>query len=135
VQLCRDQQRYHDADLQIVLIGLGTPEKARQFRQDLNLPFTVLCDPEKRSYRAFGLTRRLNLLRELHPQSAARLVAAMRQHGGAATGQDMLQLGGVFVVDRAGIVRFAFTALRMADQPALEDVLRAVAGNDQKDIS
>jgi peroxiredoxin len=127
VQLHRDQQNYHDAGLQIVLIGLGTPEKAREFRRELDLPFTVLCDPAKESYRAFGLTRRLNLLRELRPQSAARLVTDMRQHGGAATEQDMQQLGGVFVVDRAGLVRFAFAALRASDQPALADVLRSLA--------
>ena len=127
MQLRRDQQQYQDAGLRIVLIGLGMPEKAREFKQELDLPFTVLCDPAKQSYSAFGLTRRLNLLRELRPQSAARFVTDIRQHGGASTEQDMLQLGGVFVVDRAGVVRFAFAALRASDQPAMADVLRSVA--------
>ncbi len=126
MQLHRDEKEYAAAGLQIVLIGLGVPEKARQFQQELDLPFTVLCDPTKQSYSAFGLTRRMSLLRELRPQSASRFVTDVRQHGGAATEQDMLQLGGVFVVDRAGLVRFAFAALRASDQPALADVVRSM---------
>ncbi len=119
----RDKEHYDAADLHIVLIGLGTPDKARDFRQSLALPFTVLCDPEKQSYRAFGLLRRINVLREANPTSVRRVFADSAQYGGAWTNQDMMQLGGVFVVDRAGIIRFAFEALRASDQPATADVL------------
>jgi peroxiredoxin len=123
VQLCRDKEQYAAAGLQIVLVGLGMPQQARQFRDALDLPFMILSDPDKQSYRAFGLTRRLNLGREINAQSLSRFVHDVTRYGVGKTDQDMLQLGGVFVVDRAGIVRFSFAALRASDQPALADVI------------
>ncbi len=105
---------------------MGTPEQARQFQRSLALPFTILSDPGKQSYRAFGLTRRLNLARELNPQSLSRFVTDVARYGVARTDQDVMQLGGVFVVDRAGIVRFAFTALRASDRPSTDEIITAL---------
>ncbi len=122
----RDKSIYDAAGLQIVLIGMGTPEQARQFQRSLALPFTILSDPGKQSYRAFGLTRRLNLARELNPQSLSRFVTDVARYGVARTDQDVMQLGGVFVVDRAGIVRFAFTALRASDRPSTDEIITAL---------
>lgn len=121
----RDTQRYEAAGLQIVLVGLGSPEKAAQFRKALGLPFTVLCDPDKTAYQAFGLTRRMRLATEARLQGIVRVIADTARYGGALTEQDMVQLGGVFIIDRTGHVRFAYAALRAADRPALEDVLAA----------
>lgn len=125
----REEAQYAAADLQIVLIGLGTPDKAREFRQLLELPFQVLCDPEKISYQAFGLLRRLNLLREVSPLSAWNFVADATRYGVAGTNQDMRQLGGVFVVDRAGTVRFTFESMRASERPETAAVLRSIALN------
>jgi peroxiredoxin len=125
VQLRRDKRKYAAAGVQIVLVGLGTPDKARQFRKDLDLPFTVLCDPAKTSYQAFGLTRRMQLSREARLQGVVQVIGDLARYGGAITDQDMVQLGGVFIVDRTGRIRFAYTALRAADRPTLADVLAA----------
>jgi peroxiredoxin len=125
VQLRRDKKKYAAAEVQIVLVGLGAPEKAKQFRTELDLPFTVLCDPAKTSYQAFGLTRRMSIGREARLQGVMQVIGDIARYGGALTEQDMVQLGGVFVVDRTGHVRFAYTAMRAADRPTLEDVLAA----------
>lgn len=122
----REKALYEAAGLQIVLIGLGVPEKAREFRDALALPFRVLCDPEKASYQAFGLLRRLNLLREVNPLSAWHFVANATRYGVAGTKQDMLQLGGVFIVDSSSTVRYVFESVRASEQPNTADVLRSM---------
>ena len=87
----------------------------------------MLCDPEKVSYRAFGLLRRLNLLREINPLSALHFVADASRYGVAGTEQDMMQLGGVFVVDHLGTVRYVFESMRASEQPKTADVLRSMS--------
>ncbi|MBA3823311.1 MAG: AhpC/TSA family protein [Ktedonobacterales bacterium] len=126
IQLRRDEAKYRAAGAQIVLVGLGEPDKAAAFRRELDLPFTVICDPDKAVYRAYGLTRRMNLLREATPSNVARYASDAARYGMALTEQDMFQLGGVFVIDRAGIVRFAFTAMRAADFPPTLTLLAAI---------
>ena len=126
IQLRRDAAKYRAAGGQVVLVGLGEPEKAAAFRDDLGLPFTVLCDADKATYRAYGLTRRLNFFREANPAAVSRFIGDVARYGTALTEQDMFQLGGVFVIDRAGIVRFTFTALRAADFPPTAELLHTI---------
>nr|MBF6591131.1 redoxin domain-containing protein [Ktedonobacterales bacterium] len=126
VQLRRDEPRLRAADLAVVLIGLGTPEEARDFRTRLALPFPILSDPERLSYRRYGLLR-MSGGRESNPRGAVRLVKAIVRYGGAYSAhQDMTQLGGVFVVDRAGLLRFVYRSERTSDHPPTADLIRAV---------
>lgn len=121
----REQDRLRAAGLAVVLIGLGAPEEARDFRAALKLPFPVLCDPEQRAYRRYGLLH-MSPARELSLGTITHGLADTLRHGLAASrNQDMLQLGGTFVVDRDGIIRFVHRAERMHERPAIDDLLRA----------
>ena len=127
IQLRRDEAKYRAAGGQIVLVGLGEPDKAASFRADLDLPFPVLCDTDRAVYRAYGLTRRMNLLREVaSPAGVAHYAGDIARYGIALTEQDMFQLGGVFIIDRAGTLRFTFTAMRAADFPPTLTLLGAI---------
>jgi peroxiredoxin len=125
-QLRHDHARYRAAGAQIALVGLGEPEKAAAFQRELNLPFTILCDPDKSVYRRYGLTRRMNLIRELSPAGVASYANDIARYGFALTEQDMFQLGGVFVIDRAGVLHYTFTAIRSADFPPTQTLLAAI---------
>ncbi len=127
VQLRRDRQRFQRAKVQVIMIGLGEPERARQFRAEFDLPFTVLADPSRASYQAYGLVYRLNVLREVtSPDSVIKTLSRLPRYGVAATDQDMLQLGGVFGVDSSGTIRFIHRSLRTADQPTTAMILAAM---------
>ncbi len=67
----------------MVVIGPGTAEQARRYARRLRLPFPVAADPARSVYQAFALERVL-----------ARTI----------------QRSGVFLVDGAGIIRYAHTA-------------------------
>lgn len=103
---------------------MGSPDQARAFRAAFDLPFALLCDPDRISYRAFGLLR-VNPFREARPSTIQRYLAANAQYGGSSltSGQDPLQLGGIFVIDRQGTVCYAHYALRIADYPAIPTLL------------
>lgn len=126
-QLRHAHTRFQAAGVQIVAVGLGTPVRTREFRAAMRLPFPMLCDPRRRVYRLYGLMR-------MQPGDSralgtiARLAVAVARHGGAySRDQDMLQLGGVFVVDTAGILRYARRSRAQHDNPTPDALLRVAA--------
>jgi peroxiredoxin len=120
-----DWDHFKAADLGIVAIGLGSAKRIKDFRAELDVPFPLLADPRKLAYRAYGLTR-LNVLREVNLNSLRLGFDARRDHGGSlSTDQDMGQLGGVFVVGRDGIVRYARPQQRTSDVPPNDELLAA----------
>jgi peroxiredoxin len=133
---CREQVRMFQATdallaargLRLVLVGLGTPERAATFRREMQVAGTLLCDPDKASYRAYHLLR-LNPFREIRVSTVRRYVAALAatRAPGVSLGQDMVQLGGTFGIASTGIVRYAYRAERISDNPTPETVLNALA--------
>jgi hypothetical protein len=114
--------------LQLVVIGMGSPEHSRNFRQQLHLPFPLLSDPECMAYRAYGLSR-LTIRKEVRPANLLRLIRNTLKHGGSISrNQDTEQLGGAFVINRHGIIIYAHRAAYSAETVSTE-TLRQVASS------
>jgi hypothetical protein len=105
------------------VVGLGTPSRTKAFRQRIGAPFPILCDPRRESYRRYGLMR----ADFRHELNAATLTHGLRdtlRHGiRSSPDQDMLQLGGVFIIDSAGVIRYARRARQMHDNPPVDELL------------
>ncbi len=112
----------------VLAVGQGTGDEASAFCRDLGIDYPCMGDPDKKSYRAFGLPRdgwwnvtgkpfledtRLAWSRIRH----ASLKGSLMKH------TDVLQLGGVVIVDRQGIVRFLHRSTRTDDLPDTRDVI------------
>ena len=96
------------------------------YASDLRIPFQLLSDPERAAYRAYGL-RKGGLWRILRPKTVweyAKLIARGRLFRGIQA--DPFQLGGDFVIDGSGIVRFAHRSEDPADRPAMDRLLQAI---------
>jgi peroxiredoxin len=93
------------------------------------MPFSLLVDPHREAYRAYGLgTGRLTQI--FAPSSAAPFLvnnfrAETRQRG--LKGGKFLQMPGTFVVDTAGIVRVAHRNRTIADSPSTDALLAGLA--------
>jgi peroxiredoxin len=123
----REYNRYTTAGLQVIAIGMGSPNRTAQFRQELELPFPMLSDPRRIAYRAYGLLN-MSLRREASIASVAHLARNIVRHGAAhESEQNSVQLGGVFVVEPDGIVRYTFRSARAFEYPTAEELIRAVA--------
>ena len=111
----------------MVLIGLGSPEQATGFCAQRSVPYACVTSPDRSAHRAYGL-RRGTFDQVSGPRvwlSALRYQFGERHQGRFGQG-DVAQLPGTFVVDRAGIVRFAHQGRRSNDVPSNEEVLRAL---------
>ena len=111
------------AGLRIVALGLGEPKHARQFGDKLAPNVDCLTNEEPVLHAAFGIERG-NLLRMLAPDAIrAGARAASRGHSqGQATG-DSQRLPGTFIIDRDGIVRYAYYGKFAGDQPELTELV------------
>jgi len=112
----------------VVAISFGIEYWARAWLQETNSPFPVLLDPEKSSYAAYGLER--SFWRSWGPRTllyyARAVLRGQKLHGNRG---DTDQLGGNFIVDAGGIVRFAYESRDPTDRPSIErllSVLRAL---------
>jgi len=94
---------------------------------DLELPFPVLLDPDRIAYSAWGLGR-TNLFGAMLSPSLNwryfRLLLAGERFLGFAP--DMFQLGGDFVVDPTGVVRFGHRMRNNGDRATADDLMEAL---------
>jgi peroxiredoxin len=94
---------------------------------DLELPFPLLLDPKRTAYAAWGLGR-TNLLGAMLSPSLNwryfRLLLAGERFLGMAP--DMFQLGGDFVVDAQGVVRFAHRMRNNGDRASVARLFEAI---------
>ena len=139
--LCREQVaalREHYASFRaegiaVAAVGQGTPRDARQFGEQLSVPFPILPDADRSAYAAYGLMD--GTAEQIYsPTPGLRLVAAMmRGYLPHRIVGSVRQLPGTFVIDRNGIVRMAHPGIHAADVPDIAALLpRIVATIPQR---
>lgn len=133
-QLARGAERFHGLGAEVLYVTVTTPDRARLYARQFQLPFPYLCDPDRQARRAWGV--------QTHPHSlpwyAMQLVKGMT---GAKPESDFGKLSlspgeipgllsdddmGFFIVDRAGIVRFAVAGTYFVEGGAA----RGIPSND-----
>lgn len=125
------RQRYTEfqaAGAALVVIGMGTPAQTREFIAAQDLPYPVLSDPRRVSHRAYGVMR--GTLRQLALSPRVWLhgvTATAAGHKQTAAIGDPTQLSGTFIIDRAGIIRFADRADLSSDYTAPDTLLAVLA--------
>ena len=99
-----------------------------------SLPFSVVSDPTLSAYQRFGLGR-TSWLSMLRPGVVLRYLAKMlrgwlpRKPG---QGEDILQLGGDFVLDAGKNVVYTHPSRDPTDRPTKEELLEAVRSTSRR---
>ena len=126
MQLHRDREEFEAAGVELAVIGQGTPKHARSFKDDHGLEFTLLVDPDRKTYEAAGA--KMGGVTDLFgPRVALRglkAVAGERVMKGRTIGHPA-QLGGVLVIAPGGEIVWSHLANDAGDNPANEVVLEA----------
>jgi hypothetical protein len=124
-QLRHATDRFADEGVSVVVVGMGTPEEATDVVRSLDLPFPVLLDPARRGYDAYGLIEGgANAF--LTPKSAGAIARAMLGGSrGCRPIGNTRQLGGTFLIDRAGTVRWAAPSRYAGDHASPDEILDA----------
>jgi len=114
----------------VVAIGQGTATEAARVCGEIGVGFPCLGDPDKASYRSYGLRRAgwrevvLDPIRE--GSEAIKRGHRVSIRGSLMRHSDWFQLPGVAIVDRAGVVRYLHQARHSGDIPAAGAVIAAL---------
>jgi peroxiredoxin len=107
----------------VVLVGLGRPEHAEQFRDEFFLSFPIICDPQKDLYRMYDLkggtvadvASPSVLLKGLRAMSLGYMPGIPRG--------DVMQLPGVFLIDTDGNIRYSYFSKDASDHPPVKNLI------------
>ena len=124
-QLCQHLPEFEALNTRIVVISFNRLEQARNWQDQTKIPFTLLLDPERKAYRAYGLEYSLLRSRGLNVwQRYAQLILKGRTWRGIQG--DSGQLGGDIIVDPNGHIRFAHRSHDPTDRPNIDALLAAL---------
>lgn len=123
------RQRYpavQAANSDVVAISFEGQDRLAQLARQLQLPFVVLSDPARETYRYYGLARG-SWTQTFSPGtvwSYIKLLARGRRYHPRRS--DLRQMGGDFIIDARGIVRFEHRGAAPHDRPTVEQLLEVL---------
>jgi peroxiredoxin len=124
--LCRHHDQFVEAGGRIVAVGQGTAAETAAFASELELPYTVLGDPDREGYRAYGLTEG-GAAQFLSLSTLAGYWRAFRSGAGMTKPVgNVRQLPGTFVIDATGVVQYSHPGSHAADTPSADELLARV---------
>jgi hypothetical protein len=112
---------------EVIAIGMGIPEMAKDFRDKRKIPFPLLIDRERISYKSLSL-KRGNANEVYGPAVVARgsLKFLKNLQGLPPKETDRMQLGAVAVVDKGGDILFIHRSKTAADNFPVAQVIEAL---------
>lgn len=121
-QLRHAADEFQRLGAQVLLISFGAEHWARAWLHDTGAPFPLLLDPERVTYRAYGLGA--SVLRVWSPKVLWHYLKLMLAGQKLRHIQgDPHQLGGDFVLDATGVLRLAHASKDPVDRPSVETLL------------
>jgi peroxiredoxin len=114
-----------NAKLQVVSVAMGEPKHAERYCGKLAPSMTCLTNETTMPYETYGLQQ--GKLGEL--MSPAVIVASVRALArGSSQGKaigDVKMLPGTFIVDKQGIIQYAYYSRHAGDHPKIADLIAA----------
>lgn len=112
----------------VLVVSQAKPEVLAPYLSRAKWGVPIVCDPERAAYAAFGLER-TNWFTFFTPRVLWGYFHGMFKGYGVKrpyAGEDVLQLGGDFVLSRGRNVIFAYRSVNPTDRPAVNDILAAL---------
>lgn len=112
----------------VLIVVQAAPAVLAGFLREGAWPFAIVSDPSLAAYRAFGLgkTTWADILRPRSIGRYLRLILRGQRPRRLHEGEDVLQLGGDFVLDRAGRLTYAHRSIEPTDRPPVDELLSAL---------
>ena len=128
-ELVTGKDRIEQAGLNLVIVMQGTPAATEAFARQYAPGLLCLSDPDRKAYEAYGLERGDLFQTFLNPKVWS-AVSRSRKKGYQVelppSGQDAMQMGGVFIISSAGRIELPYYFDHIADHPPLDLLLSGV---------
>lgn len=121
------QSRRHEfeaAGSNVIIISFGKKDGAERWLETSGCSFPMYLDRERNLYQKFSLPKSMKQVWTIKSMTHyAEYVRQGRKFFNSEEGDDPHQLGGDFVVNKNGVVRFIYRSKSPMDRPALDDLL------------
>lgn len=128
MEVRRHHAEFRARGVRVAAIGQGTGAEAASVCRSEGVEYPCLGDPDKQAYSAFGLRRDgwwnvtvRPFLEE--PKLAMSRIRNASLKGSLMRHTDVLQLGGVAIVDGAGVLRYLHASRKTDDLPSTANLL------------
>lgn len=113
---------------EVLVVSFALPERVQAYLAKYPQPFAVVSDPALAAYRAFALGRarvrslfRLDVIGRYLLHIFRGWLPAKK-----SAGEDALQLGGDFILDAGGVLRYTHPSKEPTDRPSASELLDCV---------
>ncbi len=113
---------------ELIVVTQSRPEHLQIRLEDDSKPFPVICDPDRTVYRAFGLLpgqARMFLSFKVIGSYLSRIFQGWKVRI-PMKNEDILQLGGDFVLDHSRRLILAHRSVDPTDRPSVDQLLQAL---------
>ena len=129
VQVQEGIEEFRSRGAEVIAVGQGTGQEASEFCGRFGATFSCVGDVDRSAYAAFGMTKgnwwSVMLKGTLtSPLETARLISTADMEGARLASTDVLQLGGVAILDATGRLRGIHHAVDPKDMPSNAEILR-----------
>ncbi|MBL8045164.1 MAG: AhpC/TSA family protein [Anaerolineales bacterium] len=125
-QLCAHHAELKRLNTRVLIISFGTFPAVQQWLAETGANFEILIDRERTVYAAYQLER--SRLRSRSPRTLwlyfTRWLKGQKFH--SSHGDDTSQLGGDFIIDKNGLLRFVYPSLEPADRPPVSKLFQVL---------
>ena len=133
-QLATRLPAFQSKNLALAIVTQGTAEETRVFCAERAPGVLCLADPERKAYEAYGLAR-ANIWQSFLSLNVWRSNQRLKRARGwntelPPTGQDALQMAGIFVIAPDGRILMPYYYDDIADHPPVDLLLHGVMGTD-----
>ncbi|MCB0164939.1 MAG: redoxin domain-containing protein [Anaerolineae bacterium] len=113
---------------EVVVVSFGAEMWIKGWQEQTQAPFPLLLDQTRQAYQAYGLDR--SVLRSWGLKNLGYYAKALFQGKQLldSHGEDTNQLGGDFIIDSEGIIRYAHPSRDPTDRPDVEELLAVLKG-------
>jgi hypothetical protein len=120
---------------EVLVVSFAQPKMAALYEREQALPFPLVTDPSLTAYHAFGLERTTwrGILRGPVVWRYLRLMLRGWTPRLSNKGEDVLQLGGDFVLDPHRRLVYIHRSAEPTDRPPVAALLQAIASAAQTD--
>jgi peroxiredoxin len=128
-ELVKGRKKIENAGLSLAVINQGTPEISALFAEKFAPGLTMLCDPERKVYEAYGLEKGNLFQTFLNPKIWSAISKARKKGYQVETppeGQDAMQMSGTFIISTSGQILLPYYYDHIADHPPLDLLLSGV---------
>ncbi len=128
-ELVQGREKIESAGLSLAVVNQGTPELTAIFAKEFAPGLSMLCDPQRKAYEAYGLERGNLFQTFLNPKVWSAISRARKKGFQVETppeGQDAMQMSGTFIISTSGQILLPYYYDHIADHPPLDLLLSGV---------